>query len=262
MYFFDLADYYRRDKMEDESQVWDDYGLSELIVGCGGGPGFLMDDYFATMRATRDAWDKAFGELYISIDITTTAIDEGYITGPLIDGGCIPDFKSSFVDTMFNKVDLLKASIELQYTYKLCRYYYDYGKTLNWESIPSTFLGFQNESFLDPVQTWGGTYEQFKDYLVNTWQGGGGCKIGTEVLTSNIINPYTQSISAITFTANYGTSFEIADLTEKVNNYDNAMKALMCSAKNFVTLAQGEITDALDEDGNIDGNLYRDYVVF
>lgn len=256
MYFFDLEDYYGKYTFEDTSQTWYNYGISRN-QGCGGGIGFIADEYFLTMRATRDAWFKAFGDLYESIDITPSAVKDGIITQPLIDCGCTPDFKEAYLDTAFKLVDCVKANGELQYTYKLCRYYYDYGKTLNWQEIPSSEEPFINEG-INPSLTWGGTYEQFKDYLINNHE----CKTGTEELDFGIINPYTKSISAITFTANYGTSFEIADLTEKVNNYDNAMKALLCSAKNFVTLAQGEITDALDEDGNIDGNLYKDYVVF
>jgi hypothetical protein len=261
MYFFDLNDYYNKPNFEQTSQTWYNYGVSSNQLGCGGGPGFFSDDDFTTARATRDAWIKAFYELYASIDITTTGVEEGAITAPLIDCCCTPDFAEAYLDTQFKIVDMAKAIVELQYTYKLCKYYYDYGKTLNWQEIPASEETFSNEG-VDPSLAWGGTYEQFKDYLLNTWGGGDNCKTGTEVLTWPISNPYTRENSGITFTANYGTSFEIADLTEKVNNYDNAMKAVMCSAKNFVTIAQGEITDAFDEDGNFDGNLYRDYVVF
>jgi len=266
MYFFDLADYYNRDfysiNMENGAQTWYNYGVAPLNVGCsGGGPGFFMEEYFATYRATRDAFLKALNEYYIAVDLLPTAVDEGYISEPLIDSGCNPDFKAEYVNVQYKIVEWVKSSIELSRTYRLCRYYYDYGKALNWQNIPSTDLIFQYD-VLDPAQAWGGTYEDYKDYFLNTWDGGGSFRTGTEITSWSINNPYTNSPSAITFTANYGTSFEIADLTEKVNNYDTKMKDVMCSAKNMITLFQGGFTDAFDENGNFDGNLYKDYILF
>lgn len=266
MYFFDIADYYNRDSgtiaFSGNSEVWYNYGLSPNQVGCGGGNGFFLEDYLTTYRETRNAWLKALNEIFLSINARPTAVEDEIITGPLVDEGCVPDFKAAYVLAQYKVVDWVKASIELTKTYRLCRYFYDYGKTLNWQNIPATNPIFQNDG-LDPVQAWGGTYEQYKDYLLNTYQTGGYYSTGTSTTSWTILNPYLSNTkSAITFTVNFGTSFEIADLTQKVNNYDNAMKDMMCKVKDLIVLAQGEIMDAFDANGNFDGELFKDYNIY
>jgi hypothetical protein len=262
MYFFDLADYYSEPGFNNTKQTWYDYGVSFNQVGCGGGPGFFMDDSFTTASATRDAWLKTFNQWFIAIDATPTAITEGFITGPDLDCGCEPDFKSKYIDVQYKYVEYQKTRIELIQTYKLCRYYYDYGKALNWQNIPSTTQPFQNE-LVNPAQAWGGSYEDFKNYLVNIHDAGHGCSTGSTTVNLEISNPYTNySQSAITVTINFGTSFEVADLTEKVNNYDNAIKDMMCEIKNLFILTYGEMPDGLDENGNVNYEDYKDYYIF
>jgi|688.fasta_scaffold00691_46 hypothetical protein len=256
MYFFDLVDYYSKNLFQDSSQTWYNYGASRNQHGCGGGPGFFMDDSFATYRATRDAFLKAASEMYLATMAAEAPQDGVNPTEP--DFGCTPDFKVAYLDFQLKITDWVKSSIELYYTYKLCRYYYDYGKTLNWQEILYSEEPFSNEG-VNPSLAWGGTYEQYKDYLITTWSGGNDCRTGTSVETWGIFNPYTEAVSGITFTANYGTSFEIADLTQKVNNFEEKMKIAMCSFKNFIVLTQGPITDAFDENGNFDDELFKDY---
>ena len=256
MYFFDLGDYYTKNGFQVSSQTWYNYGASYNQVGCGGGPGFFMDGYFATYRETRNAFLKAVNELY-SATMAAKAPSEG-INPTQPDSGCTPDFKVAYLDFQFKFADYVSSSIELQYTYKLCRYYYDYGKTLNWQEIPSSEEPFNNED-VDPSLAWGGTYQQYKDYFLNTWSGGNDCRTGTGTQVWGIINPYTNDISGITLTLNYGTSFEIADLTQKVNNYEEKEYIAMCSFKNYLVLTQGPTTDAFDENGNFDKELFKDY---
>lgn len=260
MYFFDLADYYSEPMFIQGRTTWYNYGASYTQVGCGGGPGFFMDDSITTMSATRDAWLKSLNQWFLSIDSTPTAIEDGYITGPLLDNGCTPSFKTKYIEVQYKYIDWQKAELELIKTYKLCRYFYDYGKTLNWQSIPSTEQPFSNES-VNPPQAWSGTYEQYKDYFVNIWQTGGECITGSTTISLYITNPYTNTQSAVTTTINYGTSFEISDLTEKVNNYDNAMKDMMCELKNLFVLTHGEMPDGLDENGNVNYEDYKDYYI-
>lgn len=260
MYFFDLADYYNKGSFIQSRETWYNYGASRSSVGCGeGGLGFFSDVPFLTANEVRNAWLKAFNQWFLAIDAEPTAITEGYITGPSIDCNCTPDFKTKFIEVQYKYNNWQVAFIELMKTYKLCRYYYDYGKALNWQNIPSTEEPF-NFEIVDPSLAWGGTYEQYINYFVNG--GGGDFRTGSTTTSDlTILNPYTNTQSAITVTLNYGTSFEIADLTEKVNNYDNAMKEMMCELKNLFVLTYGEMPDGLDENGNVNYEDYKDYYI-
>ena len=84
----------------------------------GGGPGFFMDDSIATMTAARDSWLKSLNEWFLSIDSTPTAIEDGYITGPLLDNGCTPSFKTKYIEVQYKYIDWQKAELELIKTYK------------------------------------------------------------------------------------------------------------------------------------------------
>lgn len=259
MYFFDLADYYSQSNQEVGSgnTSWYEYGATGKIVGCGAGSGFFMGDQFGTMREARNAFLKALHQWFLAVDSKPTAIDAGYITGPLIDSGCTPSFKETYIELQYKMVEWMNSNDELQATYKLCRYYYDYGRELNWNELTISDQPFSGEG-IDP-SIWGGTYDEYLDYLVNT---GGDCSTGSTTTEWGIINPYTNTISGITVTTNFGTSFENHDLEYKVKKYDNAMKEFICGVKNFMIKVHGDITDALDENGDLDFSIFSEYRVF
>lgn len=259
MYFFDLEDYYSQSyqAVGSGNTSWYEYGATNKIVGCGAGPGFFMGDQFGTMHATRNAFLQALNEWFLAVDSKPTAIDAGFITGPLIDSGCVPSFKETYIELQYKIVEWYNSSLELEKTYQLCRYYYDYGVELNWNELTISDQPFPNEN-IDP-SIWGGTYGEYLDYLVNTY---GDCSTGSTTTVFDIINPYTNTPSGITVTTNYGTSFENHDLEYKVQKYDNAMKEVMCGLKNFMIIVHGDITDALDENGDLDFSIFSEYRVF
>jgi hypothetical protein len=252
MYFFDLYDYYTPNALNSGNTSWYEYGATDKIVGCGAGPGFFMGDKFATYRTTREAFLKALNEWFLAIDSKPTAVDEGYITGPLVDSGCTPSFKETYIELQYKIVEWFNSSLELEKTYKLSRYYYDYGVELNWNELTISDHPFSDEG-IDP-SIWGGTYDEYLDYLVNNTYGD--CLTGSTTTVFDIIP------SGITVTTNYGTSFENHDLEYKVKKYDNAMKEVMCGLKNFMIKVHGNITDALDGDGNLDFSIFSEYQVF
>jgi hypothetical protein len=258
MYFFDLYDYYTPNELNSGNTSWYEYGATDKIVGCGAGPGFFMVDQFGTMRESRNAFDKALHQWFLAVDSKPTAIDAGYITGPLIDSGCTPSFKETYIELQYKIVEWKNSSLELQKTYQLSRYYYDYGVELNWNELTISDQPFSDEG-IDP-SIWGGTYGEYLDYLVNNTYGD--CLTGSTTTVFDIINPYTNAPSGITVTTNYGTSFENHDLEYKVKKYDNAMKEVMCGLKNFMIKVHGDITDALDENGELDFSIFSEYRVF
>jgi hypothetical protein len=225
MYFYDIEDYYNAINVNPSE--WGNYGFSGIMVGCAGGPiPTDWEDYFTTARATFDAFRKSLQEWYLA------SSSDGF-TEP-IDEGCSPSYADLYNEYNNTYIDFVVTRSELFQTIPLHRYYYDWLVEVN-----------ASESVFPSIA--GGTYESYKEYYINL-----DFKTGTTTGNLGFYNPYTQSSSAVTVTFNYGTSFEVSDLQTKVDNYETAMKSMMCSVKNMWSVMDGDTFDELvvDDNGN------------
>lgn len=224
MYFFDIEDYYNPSNVN--SNEWKNYGFSDILMGCGGGPiPTDWQDYFGTARETTNAFIKAVNQWYLA------SSSVGY-TEP-IDDGCSPSYADLYNDFNNAYIDFLITRTELFRTVPLHKYYYDWLVAVNAPGSVYPSIA-------------GGTYESYKKYFID----GGDYSTGTTTGSISFYNPYTQSSSAVTVTYNYGTSFEVSDLQTKVDDFENAMKAMMCSLKNMWSVMDGDTFDELVVDGN------------
>jgi hypothetical protein len=226
MYFFDIADYYSTGNISKTD--WLNYGIVGTMLGCAGGP--IPDDwgnYITTANATSDAFLKAVNQWYLS----SSAM--GY-TEPM-DDGCSPSYADLYNDFNNNYVNFYVKRQELFGTIPLHKYYYDWKVSVN---APGSL-------FPDML---GGTYESYKQFYLNT----GDYFTGTDTGSVTIYNPYTESVSAVTVTYNYGTSFDVSDLQTKVDDFETSMKDMMCSLKNMWSVMDGDTFDELvvDDNGN------------
>jgi hypothetical protein len=225
MYFFDIEDYYTANNVNPNE--WGDYGFSGIMMGCAGGP-IPTDwvDYFTTARATFDAFRKALQEWYLASSSVGS-------TEPM-DEGCSPSYADLYNEYNNTYIDFVVTRTELFDTIPLHRYYYDWLVEVN--ASASVFPSIA-----------GGTYESYKEFYIN-----GDFKTGTTTGNISFYNPYTESLSAVTVTYNYGTSFEVSDLQTKVDDFENAMKSMMCSVKNMWSVMDGDTFDELvvDDNGN------------
>lgn len=230
MYFFDIQDYYAAYNVNPNE--WGDYGFSGIMVGCAGGP-IPTDwvDYFSTARETANAFFKALNEWYLASSTM------GYTED--MDDGCSPSYADLYNEFNNNYIDFMVTRTELYRTIPLHKYYYDWLVEVNAPN--SVFPSIA-----------GGTYQSYIEYFLNI----GEYSTGTTTGNISFYNPYTESSSAVTVTYNYGTSFEVSDLQTKVENYETAMKSMMCSIKNMWSVMDGDTFDelAVDEDGNFLAN--------
>ena len=200
------------------------------MVGCGGSPiPSDIEDYFTTARATRDAFKKATNEWFL------VAAQSGYTEN--IDQGCSPTYLDLFVNMTEKIIEFDKYLQILTKTILLYRYNYDYN------------LVKQSE------------FPTYEDYFESTYNNSDQ-ETGTTTNTLNVvINPFTFTLSAVTVTYDYGTSFENSDLETLVTNYDTSMKEYMCSIKNMWSVIDGDTFDELwvDDDGNFIPNSGTTY---
>ena len=230
MYFFDIEDYYSTRNIGRTD--WSNYGFVGTMLGCAGGP--IPDDwenYFGTARETSNGFLKSVKEWYLA------SSSVGY-TEP-IDDGCLPSYADLYNEFNNTYIDFVVTRTELFGTVPLHKYYYDWLVSVNAPGSEFPYMV-------------GGTYESYKQYFLDR----GDYFTGTNTGSVNFYNPYTESSSAVTVTYNYGTSFEVSDLQTKVENYETAMKSMMCSIKNMWSVMDGDTFDelAVDEDGNFLAN--------
>jgi len=221
MYFFDIEEYWEGF----DSNKWANTGVSDVNVGCAGGPRPKdWEDLFSTARALRDSFFKNVSEWFIESG------QSGYTEN--IDQGCSPTYLDLWVNYIEKKVEWEILRTELTFTINLYRFNYDY---LTQDPEYKTQYPTYTEWFES-------TYNDF------------GQRTGTTIENINeVINPFPpRELSAVTVTFNYGTSFENSDLITKITNYENAMKELMCTVKNMISIMDGDTFDELvvDDNGN------------
>jgi hypothetical protein len=224
MYFFDLLDYYQP---PNNSADFLSYNISGYVVGCAGSP--MPSDFdvlFSTARESFNAFQKALTNWFL------TSSSSCYTENP--DEGCSPTYNELWVDSQMKMIDFWVKRTELQGTIMLYRYYYDYGKTLNY-----------------PGAVWSGSYDDYLNYFVNDIQT---YYTGSTTDDFSFYNPYTESASAMTRTIEYGTSFEIEDLRTRVEGYDESMKIYMCAVKNLLSVIDGDTFDELAVNNSGDFN--------
>jgi hypothetical protein len=221
MYFFDLADYYSGF----QQSGWYNNNFSRNSLGCGGSlsPGD-WEDYYGTARATSDAFRKAINTWF-----NASVSCNGFSIG----SGCTNTYNDLYIVTEMAYMDFTVARREFFGTVMLYDYFYNYGKA----------SGVSN-----PI--YAGTYDEYIDYWVNTFEGGGVYFTGSTTVTDQIQNPYTNALSSITKTVNYGTAFTQTQLQQKVTNFDNTTKAYMCSLKNMLSVMDGDTFDELVYSGS------------
>ena len=229
MYFFDITDYYTLPNPTD----WNNTGMGGVAVGCAGAPvSNDILDYFTTANATADAFLKATHEWWAA------SRGVGGISGwtdPLPDDGCSPNYSDLWNYNNTCTINYKIAIRELQQTIILHDYYY------NWYY-----------STKDTNPFWNKTYAEYIDWHVNVQ---GDAMTGSESSTIGILLPDNTQIH-VPVTYNYGTSFTTADLQAKVTKHEDAMKALMCSLKNMMSVMDGDTFDeyVYDENGNYNIN--------
>ena len=163
------------------------------------------------------------------------AAQSGYTEN--IDQGCSPTYLDLFVNMTEKIIEFDKYLQILTKTILLYRYNYDYN------------LVKQSE------------FPTYEDYFESTYNNSDQ-ETGTTTNTLNVvINPFTFTLSAVTVTYDYGTSFENSDLETLVTNYDTSMKEYMCSIKNMWSVIDGDTFDELwvDDDGNFIPNSGTTY---
>lgn len=220
MYFFDLEDYV----YNFQSDRWNETGFSGLVIGCAGGPTPSdWGDLLGTGRATRDAFLKAVYEWFVA------STNSGYTE--TIDQGCSPSYLDLWVDYIEKKIDWDTIREELTKTIDLYRFNYDF-----LTKDPAYKAQFP-------------TYEEWFEDRYNSLDQQTG---STTTTVNELINPYSNTFSAVTVTYNYGTSFENSDIITRVTDDENAMKAMMCSLKNMWSVIDGDTFDELVVDDNGD----------
>ena len=237
MYFYDIEDYYN--PLDVNPNEWKNYGFVDTMLGCAGGPMSTdWEDYFGTARATGNAFFKAVNQWYLA------SSSVGYTES--LDDGCSPSYADLYNEFNNNYIDFTVTRNELYSTIPLHKYYYDWLVEVNAPGSEYPAIA-------------GGTYESYiQYYLDNDFS-----STGTTTGNITIYNPYTQSPSAVTVTYDYGTSFEVSDLQTKVDNFENSMKAMMCSLKNMWSVMDGDTFDELvvDDNGNFLPNTGYTYNV-
>ena len=221
MYFFDITDYY----MGFDPDKWKETGVSDVNVGCAGGPAPKdWEDSFTFARATRDGFFKNVAEWF------TNSAQSGYTEN--IDQGCSPTYLDLWVDFIEKKIAWQKIRLELTKTIFLYRFNYDYLSN--------------DPSFKTQYPTYN---DYFEAYYVDLGQ-----MTGTSTSTVNeVMNPFPPiQYSAVSVTYNYGTSFENSDIITRVTDDENAMKEMMCSLKNMWSVIDGDTFDELVVDNNGD----------
>jgi hypothetical protein len=218
MYFFDLADYYG----SWSSNPWNLYNIAGGTVGCGGSLSPSdWQDYYGTATETTNAFRKAINDWF-----KASVSCNGYSIG----SGCTNTYNDLYIENEMAYLDFTVARREFFRTVMLYEYFYDYGVA---SGAPSSFYQ--------------GTYEEYVDYWVNTQ---GDYYTGSTTITDQIYNPYTDALSSITVTNNYGTAFTQTQLQQKVDNLDNTMKTYMCTLKNMLSVMDGDTFDELVYSGS------------
>jgi hypothetical protein len=221
MYFFDIADYYNG-----FNQIgWNNYNFGGVTVGCGGSLNPSdWQDYYTTATATTDAFRKAInGWFEASISCN------GYSIG----SGCTNTYNDLYIENEMAYLDFTVARREFFRTVVLHEYFYNYGVASG-----------------NPNPIYAGTYYEYIDYWVNTFAGGTEYFTGSTTTIDEIYNPYTDALSSITVTNNYGTAFTQTELQQKVDKLDNSMKTYMCSLKNMLSVMDGDTFDELAYNGS------------
>ena len=217
MYFFDLGDYYGTF----QTNPWYNHNFAGCSVGCGGSlnPGDWQD-YYGTANATSDAFRKSISDWFL---ITASC------NGNSMGSGCTNTHNDLYIVNEMAYLDFTVAKMEFFRTVLLHDYFYNYGKE---SGIPSSMYA--------------GTYEEYLDYWIST----GDYLTGSTTVTDQIYNPYTEALSSITKTVNYGTAFTQTQLQQKVDNFDSKTKAYMCSLKNMFSVIDGDTFDELAYSGS------------
>lgn len=229
MYFFDLTDYYTFHN----PTGWEQNGLGSVGVGCAGGPiPTDFGDYFTTAQATADAFLKASHQWFMA---SRNGGGESGWTTPLMDDGCSPSYNDLWDYNNTCIVNFQVAFEELRETIILHDYYY------NW---------YYSTKNTNPF--WDKTYAEYIDWHVNVQ---GDAMTGSTSGTVSISLPDNTPFN-VPVTFNYGTSFTKADLQARVTKYEIAIKALMCSLKNMMSVMDGDTFDeyVYDENGNYNIN--------
>lgn len=221
MYFFDLADYY----FTFSPNNWLNYNFGAATVGCGGSLNPSdWEDYFTTATATTDAFRKAINDWF-----KASVSCNGFSIG----SGCTNTYNDLYIVNEMAYLDFTVARREFFKTVVLHDYFYKYGKDSG-----------------NPATYYAGTHDEYVDYWVNIFGGGGDYLTGSTTTVDQIYNPYTDALSSITTTVNYGTAFTKTELQQKVTNLDNATKAYMCSLKNMLSVMDGDTFDELVYNGS------------
>ena len=236
MYFFDLQDYYSLSPSQQAD--WQQNGIGGAGVGCAGSPSpHDFADYYGTARETRNAFLKAINEWQMAnLSITCGNVNTGE---GRIDDGCVPSIYDLQDEYNACLVDYNVSQMELMYTLPLHEYYY------NW---------YYSTKTTNPL--WDMTYAQYINYWVNIHNGGDECRTGTTTGTWPVLTSCPRIIIDVPVIYNYGTSFTNADLKAKVTKYETAIKALMCSLKNMMSVIDGDTFDEYiyDDNGNYNIN--------
>lgn len=233
MYFFDLLDYYYVSPAQ--QTAWQQNGFGGAGVGCAGGPlPNDYEDYYATARATTDAFLKGVNEWFLASynrDCDKTIFP---------DDGCVNRYDDLLDEHNILTTDMVTSQAELMYTLPLHEYYY------NW---------YYSTKDTDPL--WDMTYPEYINYWVNIRNGGGDCRTGTttDVWSMQVFCPTT--VVDIPTTFNYGTSFTKADLQAKVTKYENSIKAFMCHIKKMMSIMDGDTFDEYIYDSNGNYNINK-----
>lgn len=218
MYFFDLGDYYGAFSVNS----WIYYNFGGATVGCGGSLNPTdWQDYYATANATADAFRKSINDWF-----NASVSCNGFSIG----SGCTNTYNDLYIVNEMAYLDYTVAKREFFRTVMLYDYFYNYGKDSG-----------------NPSSYYTGTHEEYVDYWVNTQ---GDYYTGSTTITDEIQNPYTNALSSITKTVNYGTAFTQTELQQKVTNLDNTTKAYMCSLKNMFSVMDGDTFDELVYSGS------------
>jgi hypothetical protein len=229
MYFFDLFDYYG----VGDISSWLNNGVSGVGVGCTGGPiPSDFQDYFSFASQTKDAFVKSVNEWFIA-----SKAGSSYELASPIDDGCLPTYDDLWYEHNDAYVIYEVAILELKHTIILYEYYYNMFYSLR-----------------DTMPQWDVTYEEYKDYWVNTV---GDYYTGSTSITIQCFSAWPDMTPYdVPVTLNYGTTFTQDDLIARIANYESAIKGYMCSVKKMMSVMDGDTFDeyVYDENGNYNIN--------